>query len=204
MAFRRAFRRFRARRPLRRFNRRRFRRTIRRRRPTPIVQLKVSQHATVTTSASAEQRFNASFIPSDYTEFNQMSQNFERYRLVRATVHVKPTFNDIEPVDAVAPYVIAPFHRPPDTASFSVAQVLSIDKHKWVAGFHSTRMSFIPAVQDPVSNYFFKKWIGTDAVGVDFAHHAGLIAWPASTAPVIYDVKFDLYFQFKSQKLNAL
>jgi len=187
--------------------RRRFiRKTVRRYRPrrSQVVPLKVSQHVSLTTSASAESRTNLSFIPSDYTEFQQMRTNYERYRMLRAVIHIKPTFNDIEPVDAVAPYVVAPFHRAPENTSFTVAQVLSLDKHKYVAGYRSTRVSYVPAVQDPISIYSFRKWLTTGGEGIDIPWHCGLAAFPASTAPVVYDIKVDLYFQFKNQKLNAL
>lgn len=206
MVFRRFMRRFRSRRRPFIRNRTLIRRNrlIKRRRREPILKLKVSQHVSLTTSTSAESRINLQFLPTDYTEFNQFADRFERFRLVRSTIHIKPTFNDIEPVDAVAPYVIAPWHRPPDTASFSVAQVLSIDKHKYIAGFRSVRVSYVPAVQDNISGFFFKKWLGTDPVGTAIQHHSGLAAFPASTAPVVYDIKYDLYFQFKKQKLAAL
>jgi len=190
---------------------RRSRRFGRKPRRTGTLPLKATTTTLVTTSTSAETVFPIVFTPGLQTEFNQFATLFEKFKASKHVVQVRPSQNNIEPVDVNQPYVIAPWHRPIVTAStVTLSNVLSLDKHKYVNAWKGVKMAFNPATvinaeaQNVANQYTFKPWIQTTPTGISLVHYCGLLVFPASTVPLGYTVKTDTYYHLMNQKTNIV
>lgn len=191
---------------------------LRRRRlaKTGNVLVKANTAAIVTLSVSGETSFAITPTIGSFSETTPFLTAFENYRIRRVICRVRPNFNigwagTSGVGTTLAPYVIAAYHKAVATSStLTIANILSLDKHKYVQAYRGTRMAFTPAVQTTITQgstgdavYQWKPLLSTNASP---QHYCGVICWPADGGaganPASYTVELQAHIEFMNQKIS--
>ncbi|WBG01479.1 coat protein [army ant associated cyclovirus 5 170_4] len=136
------------RKPVRRVRRRYLRRAFRRRRigrsRTGSMYCKFTKVASVTVENNVNSFWGASFLPTDFPEYNNIAKNFELCKFLRIRVRVIPLQNVANNSTSALPcYAMLPWHVPityPKEFNF----YLSVDKHKIRRQCEKGTQSYIP------------------------------------------------------------
>lgn len=228
MVFRRQLRRFNRRRrairrPLRRIQR--SRRLFRRRRVAKEgnVVCKFNSTQQIALSITGITAFQIDPSISSFAEAAAFLPIYENYRIRRIICRIRPNFNVGWPnpgsgtgSTALQPYVIAAYHKAISTPStLTVANALSLDKHKYVSAYRGTRMAFTPAVQTAITHettdipnvkYEWRPQLST--ARTDTPHYCGIIVWPeptdTSAANASYTLELQAHVEFMNQKINIV
>lgn len=225
MVFRRQLRRFnRRRRAIRRTTRRfqRSRRVFRRKRVAKEgnVVCKFNSTQQITLSITGVTAFQIDPSLSSFAEAAPFIPIYENYRIRRIICRLRPNFNIGWPnpgtgagSTSLQPYVIAAYHKAiASPSTLTVANALSLDKHKYVSAYRGTRMAFTPAVQTDITveasttnqNYVWRPQLST--ANTDVPQYCGIIVWPeptdTSAANASYTLELQAHVEFKNQRLN--
>lgn len=220
MAFTR--RRVRTRAPIRRYRaagrrsiRRRPRRKIRKSRAgnfTLLVRKSISQdvNATQGTFLQISPRL------TDFDETIAFTPQFEAYRIHYIKVTVRPHFNTTAPDLAVAPYHIAPWHKPAKNINTNI--IRSIDRCKTYNGTRTASRTFVPAVVTGIGSILdtgdktilsktsWRPRIEIVGTSTAIQHYCGLIFFPpadsvGATPKLTYEIETTMKITYYNQKL---
>ncbi|ADD62460.1 capsid protein [Cyclovirus PK6197] len=215
-----ALRRYRrVRRPLRRFRRRRrkfFRRKSRVGKSDLLV--KLTKIDTVNVDISKINVWSLSYLPTDFSEYNELKKNFEYCVFLKERVTIYPMQNIANNSTSQVPaYLMAPWHRGgPASATFNT--YLTIDRAKIFRGTQVGSQTYVPSVlieglsdsgggtSSPDMIQFRPKIYISNSQTRAIRIYNGIIAFQGNgemTGTARYNVKHDVWVVFKKQNTLA-
>lgn len=201
---------------------RRYRRAPVRRRSRPdryVLRAKYSYIHTVTDKIGQSVQFKPS--ASNFSEFNQIYENFEAFRFKRLNVTIRPLFNTSLPDNISPSYCVAPYHTNA-TAPVTYLAAQSLNRSKVYHGCSTSRRSFVPCALG--LHQFYQQgnatnWTSTEARwsprlectghAIEVPHFTNLVLFDRPTLPNAgqafqYEITLSAVFIMYTQKSNLI